>query len=96
MVRSAVIGLALLMVLVGFAARRAIAQQENPGSIRGVVYDKDFDIAIGGVSVSIAGTASKVLSSETGNYVFPAVAPGNYTLVFAKDGYVRIARGGRA
>lgn len=64
------------------------AQQQQQGSIRGVVLDKEFDAPLAGVQVQIVETGQKVATSDQGNYVI-GVAPGRYTLVFAKDGYVR-------
>ena len=63
--------------------------QERAGSVRGVVFDKDFDAPLGGAQVLIVETGQKLLASEQGNYVFPEVVPGKYTLGFSKDGYVR-------
>jgi outer membrane receptor protein involved in Fe transport len=63
--------------------------QERPGSIRGVVYDKDFDSPLAGVDVLVVETSQRVSTTDQGNFVFPQVLPGKYTLTFTKDGYVR-------
>ncbi|MGC9326174.1 MAG: TonB-dependent receptor domain-containing protein, partial [Candidatus Hinthialibacter sp.] len=69
---------------------QALAQQA--GGIRGVIYDKDFEAPLGDAQILIAETGEKVNSAEEGNYVFGQVAPGNYTLVFSKDGYIRLVK----
>jgi len=68
----------------------AAAQEQVAGSIRGVVTDADFDSPVPGATVAILELEKlKVETSPQGNYVFPQVPPGTYTLVFAKPGYVR-------
>ena len=59
------------------------------GSLRGVVYDKDFEAPLYEAKVTIAETSQAVLTSSEGNYFISDLAPGNYTLVFSKSGYVR-------
>jgi len=75
------------------SALAALAQQAA-GSIRGTVIDKDFDAPLAGVQVLNLDTGERVLSSDQGNFVFGQVAAGVYTLVFAKEGYVRQVRSG--
>ena len=65
----------------------SISAAEQAGSIRGMVYDKDFDTPLPGAQVLITETGDKVTTTDQGNYVFNQVAPGVYTLVFSKDGY---------
>lgn len=65
------------------------ASAQQVGSIQGVVQDKDFGAPLPGAQVTSVETDQKVMTSEQGNYVFGQVLPGKYTLVFAKDGYVR-------
>lgn len=67
----------------------ATSAAEQGGSIRGMVYDKDFDTPLASVQVLISESGVHVTASEEGNYVFPQVAPGSYTLVFSKEGYTR-------
>ncbi len=62
---------------------------EQAGSIRGMVHDSDFDAPLAAAQVMIAETAETVTTTDEGNYVFGQVEPGNYTLVFSKDGYTR-------
>ncbi len=59
------------------------------GSIRGVVYDKDFDAPLLEAKVTIAETSETVLTSSEGNYLVSDMPPGNYTLVYTKNGYIR-------
>jgi len=63
--------------------------QPRTGSIRGVVYDRDFDAPIPAARVTILEIRQSVETTDQGNYVFPRVAPGTYTLVFSKRGYVQ-------
>lgn len=78
-------GIFLVMIL--FFAKMALAQQA--GSIRGIVYDKDFDVPLAAAQVSIAETGDKATATDEGNFVFGQVSPGSYTLVFSKEGYTR-------
>lgn len=75
------------------AASPSLALQEVPGSIRGVVHDRDFDLPLPAARVAVIG-GPEVLSSEEGNYLINGVPPGTYTLVFSKDGYTRQVRAG--
>ncbi|MGQ0552975.1 MAG: TonB-dependent receptor domain-containing protein [Planctomycetota bacterium] len=59
------------------------------GSVRGVVYDQDFNAPLPEARVLIVETGQSVMTAERGNYVFGQVPAGRYTLVFSKDGYVR-------
>src|SRR5262245_1514693 len=86
---SAGLGLLLLLVLSG--AARA---QDQPGSLRGVVYDQDFDVPLPGAQVLIVELGQAKATNEQGNFVFTEVAPGTYTVVFSKDGYVRQVKAG--
>jgi TonB-dependent receptor len=71
---------------------RASAQETASGSIRGVVLDKDFDAPLPQAKVLAVETGQQVTTSDQGQYVFAQIAPGKYTLVFSKDGYVRQVR----
>jgi len=63
--------------------------QQQPGSLRGIVYDKDFDVPLAGAQILIVERGQATSTSDQGNFVFPEVPPGSYTLVISKDGYVR-------
>ncbi len=68
--------------------------RQQAGSIRGVVLDQDFDVPLAAAQVANLETGEKVTTSAQGSYVFPAVPPGTYTLVFSREGYVRQVRSG--
>lgn len=74
-----------------FLAVSMVAHAQQAGSVRGSVQDSDFNTPLSGCTVTITGTNPllKVESNDQGNYVFPQVPEGTYTLVFTKDGYVR-------
>ena len=82
-------GLGWLTLIVMFLLSPHALARQDAGSIRGVVYDKDFDTPLGGAQVTIVETGQTVTTSDQGNYSFPQVPPGTYTLVFTKEGYVR-------
>jgi outer membrane cobalamin receptor len=72
-----------------FVLSRLAISAEQAGSIRGMVYDKDFDAPMAASQVSIAETGQTVVTTDEGNYVFDQVEPGTYTIVFSKEGYSR-------
>ena len=90
---------AALAAVVPSAARppapSAPPQQGATGSVRGVVYDRDFDAPLAGAEVSILelGTRARVTTAERGNYLIQDVPPGTYTVVFRKENYVNQVRG---
>jgi len=86
-VRSFVVNKLSICCGVFLLAESVFAQQA--GSIRGTVYDKEFDTPLAVAQVSIAETGEKVIASDEGSFVFGQVPPGKYTLVFSKDGYTR-------
>lgn len=67
----------------------APAAAQQVGSIRGVVFDKDFDAPLPLATVEILGSDKKVVANDEGIFVFPEVPAGTYTLAFSKDGYTR-------
>lgn len=77
----------LIAALVMGAASLASAQ--DAGSIRGTVYDADFEAPLPEARVLIVETGVEATTAETGNYAFGQIEPGNYTLVFSKPGYTR-------
>ncbi|MBI1335803.1 MAG: TonB-dependent receptor plug domain-containing protein [Phycisphaera sp.] len=72
-----------------FIAATVWAQQM--GSIRGVVYDKDFQAPLAGAVVTVAETGEKAAANEQGAYSIQ-LPPGTYNLVFSKDGYTSTPR----
>lgn len=86
LVRTAAVLPALLALAAGLGA------QDQVGSIRGVVFDADFNVPLREVQVVVAELEQEARTSPQGDYVFPSVPPGSYTLVFTKPGYVRQVR----
>jgi outer membrane receptor protein involved in Fe transport len=82
-----------LLGLAVAVALAAAAKAQQVGSIRGTVTDKDFESALAGATIQLVETGAKVESNDQGAFVFGEVRPGNYTLIAAKDGYVRTVRG---
>ncbi|MBK8098716.1 MAG: TonB-dependent receptor [Planctomycetes bacterium] len=74
------------------AALSAVLAAQQAGSVRGVVRDKDFGAVVGGASVTLVETGQKTTTSEQGTFVLPDVVAGRYTVIVAKDGYVRQVR----
>lgn len=66
-----------------------IASAQQMGSVRGMVFDADFDAPLPLATIEIVETGERVMTTEEGNYVFGQVPSGTYTLVFSKTGYVR-------
>ena len=75
-----------------FAAADVSAQQA--GSLRGVIFDNDFDVPLVGAQVLIDETGDKVTTGPDGGFLFASLKPGSYTLVITKDGYSRLVRSG--
>lgn len=72
----------------------AASPQGQIGSLRGIVYDNDFDFPLGTAQVTIVETGQKTTSTPEGNFVFPEVKPGTYTIIVTKDGYTRLVKSG--
>lgn len=81
-----------IFVWATLAGSVAQAAPQQAGSIRGVVYDKDFDAPLPAARVEVVETGNEVVTSDQGNFVFAQVLPGKYTLVFSKEGFVRQVR----
>ncbi len=79
----------IFILVVCILACFAQAQSPVGGSIRGIVYDKEFDAPIRGATVSILGLKTRASTNENGSYVLPNLPVGPHTLVITKDGYVR-------
>lgn len=71
-------------------ASGAFAQQA--GSLRGVVLDRDFGSPVVGATVTIVETGTRATTNDQGGFVFAQVAPGRYTVIFSKEGFVRQVR----
>ncbi len=79
--------MAFVVAALGVAAEAAA----QSGSIRGVVYDRDFEapVALATVRIIDAETPREVQADEDGRYAFTDVPAGVYSLVFSKSGYAR-------
>jgi outer membrane receptor protein involved in Fe transport len=75
-----------------FPLSAGVSMQQPVGSIRGVVYDDDFDAPLAGAQVLIVETGQTATTTDEGNFVVSQVPPGKYTLVFSKEGYARQVR----
>ncbi|MBI1851251.1 MAG: TonB-dependent receptor [Planctomycetes bacterium] len=65
------------------------AAQSQTGSIRGVVYDKDFNVPLVAAKVTIVETKQTATTGDEGIFILNQVPPGKYTVVVSKEGYVR-------
>ena len=84
--RNQILAFAVAMAAVG--ALRA----QQAGSLRGSVYDKDFDAPLAGATVQIVENGLKAETNDQGAFVFQQLPPGRYTVLASKDGYVRAVR----
>lgn len=70
----------------------ASAQQAGAGAIRGLVYDRDFEMVLAGATITVVGADKSAESSEQGDFLVSEVPPGRYTVVVSASGYVRQVR----
>ncbi|TAM83325.1 MAG: TonB-dependent receptor [Acidobacteria bacterium] len=88
---------AILCALFLIGATRAVAQNVNTGSIRGTVTDQQGGV-VPGVQVTILNTLKQVsqrtMTDSSGTYSVPYLAPGAYSVTFAKDGFQTLVRNG--
>lgn len=82
--------LILLAGVLGTCFATAHAQEPAAGGIRGVVHDKDFDVSLPGVRVSILGLRFSAVTSDQGSFLIEGVPAGSYSLVLIKEGYERL------
>lgn len=75
-------------------ARALAARPQETGSIRGSVTNADFGEVLSEVKVQIVETRQQAVTDASGSFVINEVAPGTYTVVFAKSGFSRVARTG--
>jgi hypothetical protein len=68
----------------------ALAQTATTGAIVGSVTDRN-GAALGGAEIEIVNTATnqtiKIATNEDGQYIFPAVLPGEYNISCVKSGF---------
>jgi len=77
------------VVLGSLLCATALADAQDTGSIRGVVYDADFNVPVGGATITILETGQRVTGGDGGNFVVPDVPPGTYTVVISRAGFTR-------
>ncbi|MBK8979359.1 MAG: TonB-dependent receptor [Planctomycetes bacterium] len=82
----------LLWIAVGLGLGAAVSAQQQVGTIRGVVFDADFDLPLPGATVTVDETGAQTTSTDQGDFVLRDLRPGSYTLTFSKDGYMRRVR----
>jgi len=94
--RKLLFGLLAAMLLVGSSTR--LTAQGFQGGIRGAV--RDAGGIVPGVEVTLTNEATSVArttsTNDAGEYNFPNLAPGNYTLKAALQGYKTYQRAGLA
>ncbi len=90
--------LVLSIVAILLSPSRALATQTVgtlSGAVQGVVSD-DTGAVLPGVTVEISGESlmgrRTFLTDREGQYRFPSLPPGEYTLVFALEGFGRVTR----
>lgn len=88
MVNGTRAAVAITLAISGTAAAQATAT----GSLRGIITDREFGTPVAEASITVLGTRARGTTSETGAFLIRDVPPGTYTVVIAKDGYVREVR----
>src|SRR5579864_2275314 len=87
-VRSALAGLLVLFAVV--SAIPAAGQTSNTGTVLGTVTDPGGAV-VPDATVELTNTATNetktITTNSSGQYAFPNVAPGAYTLKFTKAGF---------
>src|SRR6266852_8259281 len=80
----------LLILLALWRGPSAAAQTANTGAVLGTVSDPGGAV-VPDASVDLINSATNdtktVTTNSSGQYAFPNVAPGNYTLKFTKAGF---------
>jgi catecholate siderophore receptor len=89
--RRLLLNLSLLVVALNVLAAPAFAQQSQVRAFRGAVVDEN-QAAIAGALITLEGATNKATrSDEHGKFSF-ALAPGNYTLKIAANGFEVVTR----
>lgn len=95
MARQGALALALLLAMTGVASAQTVSA--TTGAINGRVTDNTGAVLPGAsvlaASPALMGTREAV-TNEEGNYRFPAVPPGDYTLTFELGGFSTVRREG--
>ena len=81
-----------VVVTAGHATTESVALSSLPGVISGNVTDATASghPALAGVSVSCTCQGTAVTTNGSGNYSFPTVAAGTYSLTFTDPGWVTL------
>ena len=87
-------GARLVTALLCFITALPAQDEAAAGRVTGTVTDEDFGYPLPGVTVEVEGQDIVVQTDRDGNFLIPALPPGAYTFVAAKDGYAR-GRSGR-
>jgi hypothetical protein len=89
--------LACIVLLTLCMASVGLAQNTNSGDIRGTVTDSTGSV-VPGVRVTIlntnTGVTKELVTNEAGIYDAVSILPGNYRIVFSKDGFNKMVRDG--
>jgi outer membrane receptor protein involved in Fe transport len=80
------------LALAAFLLAAASPAAQDTGSIRGVVTDLDFGVPLPSVLVTAVGTGRTTTTTDQGTFLLGGLAPGKYTLLFSKEGYLRLVR----
>jgi trimeric autotransporter adhesin len=87
---------AVILLIVAIVATATLNAQSSVGALRGVV--KDAQGVIPGANVKLTneanGTSRETVSNEVGEYSFPGVQPGSYTLTVSMASYGKYERKG--
>ena len=88
--RSIIAGFLCAVIATGFIATQSVAQTSTTGAIIGTVTDKNGAV-LSGAEVEITNAATnqsqKQATNQDGQYNFPAVLPGSYTITVTKQGF---------
>src|SRR5436309_15425211 len=86
----------VMCVLIVLAGAASVGAQQFTGGVRGLV--RDANGVIPGVTVTLTNEATNIsretVTNEVGQYNFPAVQPGTYTLKTQLTGYKNYASTG--
>ena len=78
----------LLGLLLVCGIYQACAPEELPGSIYGTVVDKATGEPIKSAGVELSPSGLKTVTGSEGQFEFTELAPGKYTLIVTKTGYI--------
>jgi len=59
------------------------------GAVRGRITDREFGGPVAGATVTVVENGRRVSAEADGSFSIPDLAPGRYTLVVAREGFVR-------